>query len=62
MTTPVERKKIRVEGDDGVAAVGDNRRAGDPDGNKTAGDSKEPGVTNPNKDIERPEPNHKGRR
>lgn len=59
MTTPVERKKVRFEGD-AVAEAGDNRRAGDPDGNKTAGDGKEPGVTEPTdesgKDQTQPNP------
>ena len=30
--------------DDGIRAAGDNRRAGDLDGNKTGGDSKSPGA------------------
>lgn len=44
MTNPLEPKKIRFE-KDAVEQVGDNRRANDPDGNKAAGDSKSPGVT-----------------
>ena len=33
--------------DEGTKAVGDNRRAGDVDGNTTGGDSKSPGATQP---------------
>lgn len=35
----------KKRGDDGTKAVGDNRRAGDLDGNTTGGDSKSPGAT-----------------
>ena len=45
MTTPAERKKAQSEGDEAAEQVGDNRRAGDADGNKVDGDSKSPGVT-----------------
>ena len=33
------------QGNDAANVVGDNRRAGDLDGNKTGGDSKSPGAT-----------------
>ena len=46
MTTPTDHKKSRGEGD-AAAQVGDNRRAGDTDGNKAIGNPKSPGVTQP---------------
>ena len=46
MTTSVKYKKLRVE-EDPAAQGGDNRRAGDTDGNKAVGDHKSPGVTKP---------------
>jgi len=46
MTTPNDHKK--TEGEGNVAAqVGDNRRAGDTDGNKAVANPKSPGVTEP---------------
>ena len=46
MTTAVKPKRSRAEGQ-GVGQAGDNRRAGDQDGNKAAGDSRSPGVAEP---------------
>ena len=44
--TPPDHKKIRGEGD-AAATVGDNRRAGDTDGNTAVGDPKAPRMTQP---------------
>ena len=46
MTTTVKPKRSRAEGQGGGPA-GDNRRAGDQDGNKAAGDIKSTGVAEP---------------
>lgn len=34
-----------------IKQSGDNRRAGDPDGNKAAGDSKSPGADDPKDEV-----------
>ena len=49
MTAAVKPERSQSEGQ-GVGQAGDNRRAGDQDGNEAAGDSKSPGVAEPNED------------